>query len=82
MCEERIEARYLQEKTRDLFHLLQRIHGISPDSPLPVNEVADFTKQVGTIFAGVLVERRIFDCREDCYITLPPTGEGERELKK
>jgi hypothetical protein len=93
---EMIEARVLQEKTRDLLDLLQRIQELPPDSPLPIDVVADFARQVGTIFVGGLVERRIFkarqDCqtverrifkaRQDCRIPWPVDWYQEQDLKK
>ena len=69
---ETIEAGVLQEKTRDLLDLLQRIHELKPAQPLPVGEVADFARQAREIFFGRLFVRPTpFESREDCYISWP-----------
>lgn len=82
MTEEMIEARVLQEKTRGLFDLLQRIHEFPPGEPLPLDEVAAFTQQVGMIFVGGLVARRpIFEAREDCHLLWRDDWYQERDLK-
>jgi len=77
-----IEARVLQEKTRNLLDLLQRIQELPPDLPLPLDVVADFARQVGTIFVGGLVERRIFEAREDCQmVARPPIFEARQDCR-
>ena len=82
MTEEMIEARYLQEETRDLLDLLQRIHDLEPETLLPVDEVSVFTGQVGRVFVSGLTARCIFQTRTDCHIVMPNDWFFDRELTK
>ena len=70
MPDETIEARYLQEETRDLLDLLQRIHDLEPETQLPVDEVSVFTGQVGRVFISGLKARCFFQTRTDCHIAM------------
>jgi len=64
-----IEAEVLQEATRPVFELLQRIHGLPKEELVPVDEAAEFTCQMRKVFAAPH-ERCIFQA--PCIIELPP----------
>ena len=80
MPDETIEARYLQEETRDLFHLLQRVHSLEPDFLLPVDEVSVFTGQVGRVFVSALPARCFFRGSADCHIEMPNEWFFDRDI--
>lgn len=80
MSGQTINMGVLQDATRDLLDLLQRIHSLEREHLLPADVVEGFTVQMGTMLSNISANCVLR--ASGCDVTLPPDWNREGASKK